>query len=120
MCPVLNSLVELRIITVLNKGLAMIIAADVPLFKWYRLFREESTTSIDLDTLVVIELEGEINSRIEHWCGDLPRLAYVLIVWGEAGVAKLKTKIAPKVLNKGVRCMFLGFTKNHEIDIYRL
>ena len=39
-------------------------------------------------------------------------------VFGEAGVVKLKTKISPKMDNKGKTCIFVGYPLNHAESTY--
>ena len=39
---------------------------------------------------------------------------------GEAGTVAIKSKINPKLHNKGVTCMFVGYAENHDRDCYEM
>ena len=43
-----------------------------------------------------------------------------LRTWGEAGVAKTKVLATPKVGDRGVTCMFVGYNTDHGDDVYRM
>ena len=73
------------------------IGANTAFEKRYKLFREDIATATYLDALIPIELDGVIKTRVEHWCGELPEYAHHLRTWGEAGVVKLKSRIAVKL-----------------------
>ena len=44
----------------------------------------------------------------------------MLRVWGKAGVVKLKTTSTPKLGNCGTVCIFIGYSKMHLGDCYRM
>ena len=73
-----------------------------------------------LDELAVADLNGVIKSRIEHWNGTLPKFARHLRTWGEAGVVKTKDKMTAKLEDRGLCCMFVGYSLHHEGDVYRM
>ena len=50
----------------------------------------------------------------------LPRWATELRTREEAGVVKIKTKTTPKLSNKGITCMFIGYVVNHTYIVYRI
>eukprot|EP00957_Ditylum_brightwellii_P176303 13424614-Ditylum_brightwellii.AAC.1 len=100
--PQQNSLAEVSFVTIGNHGKAMMIAAIIPYDMRYNLFCEAFTCATHLDWLVVIELDDVKATRIEHWCGELPKWAKVLRTQGEAGVVKIKTKTTPKLAKQGL------------------
>ena len=40
--------------------------------------------------------------------------------WGESDVVKIKTSTSPKLKDKGVTCLFAGYTEDHDGDCYRM
>ena len=87
----------------------MMNAANVPLPKRYILFREALHTATLLDGLRLVTLNGKTATRFEHWGDQIPRFAYHLRTWGEAGVVKLKQVGTPKLEDRGRLCMFVGY-----------
>ena len=73
-----------------------------------------------LDGLTVVELNGVMKTRYEHFVGQNPMFAKHLRTWGEAGTVKIKTSTSPKLNDKGTHCMFVGYTYNHPGDCYRM
>ena len=59
-------------------------------------------------------------TRYEHWTGENPAFAKFLRVWGEAGTVKVRTKRTPKIADRGVTCMFVGYLENHAGDCYEM
>jgi hypothetical protein len=39
---------------------------------------------------------------------------------GEAGTVKVKIKTTPKLANRGVHCMFIGYAEDHDGDVYHM
>jgi hypothetical protein len=118
--PQQNSLAEVGFTTIANQGRAMMIGANLPPEVRYKLFREAFSCATMLDWLVVVHLDGETKTRVEHWCSNLPAWAKALRTWGEAGVVKIKTNTTPKLANKGITCMFVGYAINHADGVYRM
>ena len=73
-----------------------------------------------LDGLMVVDVNGVQKTRWEHWLGKLPKFTKYLRTWGEAGVVKTRSLATPKVADRGVPCMFVGYSKNHPGDTYRM
>ena len=73
-----------------------------------------------LDWLVLIEIDSLEKTRIEHWGSELPVFTRKLRTWGEAGVVKTKTDTTPKLYDRGVTCMFVGYAINHGVGVYRM
>ena len=63
---------------------------------------------------------------------DKPKPSYELIfgkehphgrelrVFGEMGVVTLVRKINGKLVDRGINCMFVGYSENHPSDVYRM
>ena len=115
-----NSYAEVATTTILKKAGAMMIGANVPQVKRYALIRESIGTATLLDGLIVIKLDGISKTRLEHWGDILPAWVNGLRTLGEAGVVKVKTKTSPKLNNKGVTCMFVGYSMNRDVGVYRM
>jgi hypothetical protein len=48
-----------------------------------------------------------------HMFGKTPEWASHLRTFGEAGTVKIKTDTTPKLHDRGVQCMFVGYAENH-------
>ena len=51
---------------------------------------------------------------------EYPAFAKHLRTWGEAGTVKIKTKTTPKLADRGVQCMMVGYALDHDGDCYRM
>ena len=71
--PQENNYVEVGFATIIKRGNAMMIAANLPLEKRYVFFREAIQTATLLDGLDVTIIEGISLTRVDHWGGSLPR-----------------------------------------------
>ena len=116
--PQQNSLVEVGFATLGNRARAMMFRANVPAEYRSKLFAKALMTANQLDDLVLETINGKTLTRVEHDTGKLPGYVKNLRTWGEAGVVKLKTKTTPKMLNKGVTCMFIGYAEDHPHDCF--
>ena len=58
----------------------------------YKLVREAIKTVSLLDGLTVIELDGKTMTRFKHWCGQIPKFAEFLKIYGEARTVTLKSR----------------------------
>ena len=116
--PQQNSLAEVSFKTIMNKGRALMNAANLPEKMRYKLFMDAIKTATLLDGMVVIELNEEAKTRFEHYLGKLPNFTKYLRTWGEAGTVKIKTDTSPKLNDKGVQCVFVGYDLNHPGDCY--
>ena len=118
--PQENSYAEVGFATIIKRGNAMMIAANLSLEKRYVFFREAMERATLLDGLVVTIIEGIKLTRVEHWSSSLPRWVSYLRTWGEAGVVKLNSKTTAKLVQNGVTCMCVGYTLSHEGNVYRM
>ena len=69
---------------------------------------------------MVVTVNGVTKTRFEHWYGSLPSFIRHLRTWGEAGIVKTRSLATPKINDRGVPCMFVGYAKNHPGDTYRM
>jgi hypothetical protein len=72
----------------------------------------------DLDGLNVTDIDGKVATRYEHWCGRLPKWVKHHRTWGECGTVKIKNDTTPKIADRGIPCMFVGYSKDHVGDCY--
>ena len=86
----------------------------------YIISHEAFNCATQLDGLVLVTINGVTKTRYEHWVGKNPTFAKYLRTWGEAGTVKVKTKTSPKLKDKGVHCMFVGYATEHSGDTYRM
>ena len=116
--PQQNHLAELGFAIIANRGRALLYRANVPYAERYKLFREAFKTATLLDGLMPIEIDGKVATRYWHWSGSEPAFAKHLRIWGEAGTVKTKTSMTPKLLDRGEKCMFVGYALDHTGDCY--
>ena len=118
--PQQNAVVEKKFDTLYCRGRAMMICANVPLAKRYVLYREALDTATKLDGLTVLKIGNKEATRYEHWGVENPKFTKHMRVWGESGVVKVKKVGTPKLANRGVNCMFVGYASEHAGDCYRM
>jgi hypothetical protein len=95
--------------------------ANIPL-KWrFKLFAKAFKTDATLlDGLRVITLDGVIDTRYKHWCGTNPKFVEHLCTWGEVGTVNLKEIGTPKIADRGIQCMMVGYSTDHTSDCYEM
>ena len=118
--PQQNSLAEVGFATLANRGRAMMHYANIPIAIRPRVWTEAMRTATLLDGLVVTTIDNKVATRYEHWCGKNPEFAKHLRTWGEAGTVKIKTDTTPKLADRGVQCMFVGYAVDHPGDCYNM
>jgi hypothetical protein len=59
-------------------------------------------------------------TRHAHFNGYNSKCRKFLRTWGEAGTVKVKTDTTPKITDRGVLCMFVGYADDHDGDVYRM
>ena len=76
--------------------------SHVPMYYQFKLFKEALKTATLLDALLIVEIDGEKKSCMEHWSRQ--KLEYVLNLhtWGKAGTVKLMTQMTGKLKDCGV------------------
>jgi hypothetical protein len=118
--PQQNHLAELGFAIIANRGRALMHKANIPELVRYKVWREAFQTATLLDGLTIVELNGINDTRFKHWGKENPKFVHHLRTWGEAGTVKLKTQGTPKVADRGVQCMFVGYALHHTGDTYRM
>ena len=118
--PQQNSICEVAIATIAKRGRALMIAAQVPYFERFKLWKPAFLTATLLDNLMVVSIDGKEQTRVEHWNGKLPNYASNLRTWGEAGVVKIPIEGSKKLADRGKTCMFVGYCPNHADGVYQM
>lgn len=94
--------------------------ANVPLVIRYKVWKEAFKTATLLDGLTATTIDGVTDTRYVHWGGANPSFAKHLKTWGEAGTVKIKIKATPRVADRGVQCMMVGYAPHHDGDCYMM
>lgn len=118
--PQHNHLAELAFASIANKGRALMSAANIPMSVRYKVWVKAFDHATALDGLIVVTIDGLTATRYEHWYGGLPKWVKHLKTWGESGTVKVKTKTTPKLADRGIQCMFVGHSKDHDGDCYEM
>ena len=116
--PQQNSPVEVKQATIFNCASAKLNYANVPYKLGGKFFPSTAKTAAHEDGLALVEENGVLDTHFKHILGTNPGFAKHLKPWGAAGVVKIKTKTSPKLNNKGVTCMFVGYATEHAGDVY--
>jgi hypothetical protein len=116
--PQQNSIAEVAFSTIADRGRAMMHDANLDEKERYLLYRYAFDTATKLDGLVQVTKDGMTQSRYKHWCQEEPAWAKHLRTFGEAGTIKIKTDTTPKPYDKGVQCIFVGYSDDHAGDCY--
>jgi hypothetical protein len=118
--PQQNHLAELGFAHLANYGRALMARANVPLNIPYKVFTKVFKTATLLDGLTVIKIGNKEGTRYEHWCGKNPEFSEHLRTWGKVGTVKIKTNATPKIGDRGIQCMFVGYSLDHAADCYEI
>jgi hypothetical protein len=116
--PQRNYLDNVGLDTIASRRRSIISASIIPKELCQNFWREAFQTSTYFDGLVLVEIEGVLKFRFEHWEGALPRFLRYLERWGETGVVKLRTSTKPKIYDRGKVCMFVRYSLNHAGDTF--
>jgi hypothetical protein len=114
--PQHNHLAELALASIANKGRALMSAANVPTKIRYKVWVKAFQHATDMDGLIVTTIDGKTATRYEHWCGRLPKWVKHLRTWGESGTVKVKNDTTPKIVDRGIQCVFVGYSRDHDGD----
>jgi hypothetical protein len=118
--PQQNHHAELGFAHLANYGRALMARANVPMNIRYKVFTKAFKTATLLDGLTVITIGNREAPRYEHWCGKNPEFSQYLRTWGEVGMVKVKTDATPRIGDRGVKCMFVGYSLDHTADCYEM
>ena len=86
----------------------------------FRLFGEIFTTITMLDGLTIMDIDGLKQSRYEHAFKKKPKFVKYLRTIGEAGTVKITTNTTPKLQDRGIHCIFVGYALNHPEGCYQM
>jgi hypothetical protein len=82
------------------------------------LYRYSFDTVTKLDGLGKVTKDQVTQSRYKHCCQEEQAWAKHLHTLGEAGMIKIKTDTTKKPYDKGVKCIFIGYSNDHVGDCY--
>jgi hypothetical protein len=116
--PQQNSIAKVAFLTIADRGRAMMHNANLDEKERYLLYHYAFDTATKLDGLVQVTKNGVMQSRYKHWCQEQPAWAKHLHTFGEAGTIKIKMETTPKPYDKGVQCIFVGYSNDHAGDCY--
>ena len=80
------------------------------------LCRNAFQTATKLENLTIIDIEGELKTRNEHFGEKAPKFSKQLKTFGEAGIVKIGKD--GKIGKYGAPSMFVGYTCNQIGDFY--
>ena len=86
----------------------------------FRLFGESFTTITMLDGLTIIEVDGHRQSWYKHVFKKKPKSVKYLHTVGEAGTVKITNDTTPKLQDRGIHCILVGYAENHLEGCYRM
>ena len=118
--PQQNSVAEVAFYALANKARAAMHQANLPVEMQFRLFGEIFTTITLLDGLTIIEVDGLKQSRYEHVFKKKLKFVKYLRTIGEAGTVKITSDTTPKLQDRGIHCIFVGYSLNHPEGCYRM
>ena len=118
--PQHNHKAEVGIATIANRGRALMAAANIPLDLRYQVGYKAFQMATLLDNLTPVTIEDKTMTRYEHWAGQNPGFVEHLRTWGEAGTVKVKSTATPKIADRGVQCMLVGYALKHAGDCYEM
>ena len=68
----------------------------------------------------MITVDVKTATQFKHLFWENPAFVRFIRTWGEAGTVETKTSTTPKLSNRGVHCMFVGYANNHDGDCNRM
>ena len=98
----------------------MLNRTNIPAADRYDLFKYAAVTATKLDMLSMVEIDGVHVMRCLHWSCTVPKFTKHLRTWGEAGTVTLETDSTSKPKDRGVYCMFVGYSLMHDGDCYQM
>ena len=116
--PQQNGTVERAFATLYGRIRATNNCAKLPLALRNGLWTECAATCTTLDTILC---HGSDNrSAYQKYYNKDPPFKHMLRVFGEVGIVKTAARIRNKLDPRGEPCIFIGYTKNHSSDTYRM
>ncbi len=114
--PQCNQLVKLGFTSVSAKARSMLSRANLPLHMRYMLCHEALSTVMHLSNLQVVERNGNLLTRYEHFFGEAPRYATMLWKFGEAGTVKIGMN--GKLEGHKIPMISVGYALDHSQHCY--
>jgi hypothetical protein len=95
-------------------------AANIPMRVRYNVWVKAFQHATDMHGLVIRKINDKVATRYEHWCGKIPKWVNHLRTWGESGTVKVRTGATPKIAYRGIQCMCVVHSKDHDGDCYNM
>ena len=93
--------------------------AGLDLPKRRELWTEAAATATKLSNILVDNKDDK--HAYEKFFGTKTKYEHHLRIFGEIGVmTKHNQKIKDKLSDRGIKCMFVGYAKDHDGDVYRM
>ena len=118
--PQANSHAETSFTTIAGRAKALQECANIPSHYRHMLFPYAAHTATKLDGLCAVNVDGKMATRYVHQMGANPGWVKNFHTWGEAGTVSLKEGKHPKMKNKGIKMMFVGYPDNHPADCFTM
>lgn len=115
--PQQNGKVERAYPTLYGRARAMMLAAGIPQTSRGRFWAEAANTATDLANIMS---KGDEDSPYQKFHGIPSSYENKLRTFGKLCVVADRTPIKAKLQNRGYIAMFLGYSKEHPADCYRL
>ena len=116
--PQQNGKVERKFATLYGKVRSMLNRARLPENWRSGIWTEAASTATFNENLLVTNEKSK--PSYESFYGKEHPKGRELRVFGEMGVVKLNRKIKGKLVDRGVNCMFVGYSENHPSDVFRM
>ena len=118
--PQQNSLAEVAFYALANKAQVSMHHVNLPMEMQFRLLGENFTTIAMLDGLTIMDVDGLKQSWYKYVFKKKPKFVKYLCTIGEAGTVKITTDATPKLQDRGIHCIFVGYALNHLEGCYRM
>ena len=117
--PQQNGKVERNFATLYGRMRAMKKAANFNSEQRSELWTEAASTATKLDNIIVDNKKDK--SAYQKFYGRNTKYEKHLKIFGEVGIVTEKNKgPKDKISNRGIKCMFVGYAKDHDGDVYRM
>lgn len=116
--PQMNGCVERRIVILKQRALAMMIAADLNPKYRELLWHEAVNCANDLENISANT--GRESFPVEMMTGSVSKLYPKLQPFGRIGYVTLRQKFKKTWKEKSIKCIFVGYAKDHSADTYRM
>lgn len=118
--PQHNGVIERAFATVWNKTRALMAQAGLEDNLKYKLWTEATMTATLLENILVNKGEDSSWKLFYGPNKELPSYSKHLRPWGEVGWVALTNTHPPKLQERGVKCIMVGYTQEHSQGTYRM